>query len=186
LFRGTDFDTTVTNNASLQNINHPPARARRSDISAERSRINFAGWTRQCARAMGEEDGSMKLFTTSLFGAAAVALTMGAGSAHAALITGTNLDFETPIPGGLTPNTDHHESANFGTAAVPGWIVNNTSGFGDAGVWAPMAGGVFFNAPATGQGNQVGFLDPASNISQNLNGTLYRQCRHGDGDVAAR
>ena len=115
----------------------------------------------------------MKLLQTSLSGAAALALMFAAGQALAAPITGTNLDFEAAAPGGLTPNTDQHESANFGTAAVPGWTINNYSlAFGDAGVWAPRAGGVFFNSPATWGGNQVGFLQTNSNISQNLNGTF--------------
>jgi hypothetical protein len=119
-----------------------------------------------------EEDGSMRFFQKSLSGAAALALMFAAGQALAAPITGTNLDFEAAAPGGLTPNTDQHESANFGSAAVPGWTINNYSlAFGDAGVWAPRAGGVFFTSPATWQGNQVGFLQTNSNISQNLNGT---------------
>jgi hypothetical protein len=71
------------------------------------------------------------------------------------------------------PGADQHESANFGTSAVPGWIINNFGGaFGDAGVWAPKAGAVFFSSPATWQGNQVGFLETNANISRNLNGTF--------------
>ena len=115
----------------------------------------------------------MKLFTTSLYAAAAVALALAAAPAHAAAISGTNLDFEAATPTPLTPNTDQFEGANTGTAAVPGWSINSfNAAFGEAGVWAPQAGGVFFNSPATWQGNQVGFLQTNSNISQNLNGTF--------------
>lgn len=113
----------------------------------------------------------MKVFTTSLYGAAAVALALAAAPAHAAAISGTNLDFESPV--GLTAGTDQNELSNFGTTAVPGWTINSfNSAFGDAGVWAPKAGGVFFNNPATWENSQVGFLQTDSNISQNLNGTF--------------
>jgi PEP-CTERM motif len=123
--------------------------------------------------ATGEEDGSMKLFTTSLYGAAAVALALAVSPAHASVISGTNLDFEAATPTLLTPNTDQAESATTGTAAIPGWTINAFApGAGFAGVWAPMAGGTYFTSPASWQGNQVGFLQTNSNISQNLNGTF--------------
>ena len=64
----------------------------------------------------------MKCFTTSLYAAAAVALALAAAPAHAAVISGTNLDFEANV--GLTPNTDSAEAANSGTTAIPGWTVN--------------------------------------------------------------
>jgi hypothetical protein len=121
---------------------------------------------------------SMKFFTTSLYAAAAVALALAAAPAHAAAITGTNLDFEAATPTPLTPNTDQFEGANTGTAAVPGWTINSFNGSSaQAGVWAPKAGGVFFNSPQTWDANQVGFLTSfpgvnGSNISQNLNGTF--------------
>jgi hypothetical protein len=115
--------------------------------------------------------GSMKRFTTSLYAAAAVALALAAAPAHAAVITGTNLDFEANV--GLTPNTDNAEAANSGTAAIPGWTINAFApGAGFAGVWAPKAGGTFFTSPASWEGNQVGFLQTNSNISQNVNGTF--------------
>jgi hypothetical protein len=115
--------------------------------------------------------GSMKCFTTSLYAAAAVALALAAAPAHAAVISGTNLDFEANV--GLTPNTDNAEAANSGTTAIPGWTVNAfVPGAGFAGVWAPKAGGTFFTSPASWDGNQVGFLQTNSTISQNLNGTF--------------
>ncbi|HEX3972007.1 MAG TPA: PEP-CTERM sorting domain-containing protein [Stellaceae bacterium] len=121
----------------------------------------------------------MKRFTTSLYAAAAVALALAATApAHAAAITGTNLDFEAATPTPLAPNSDQFEGANTGTAAIPGWTIDSFNGStAQAGVWAPQAGGVFFNSPQTWDGHQVGFLTSfpgvnGSNISQNLNGTF--------------
>lgn len=112
----------------------------------------------------------MKFLTTSLYGAAVVALALAVSPAHATAITGTNLDFEANV--GLTPNTDQHIEANTGTISVPGWIIDNTSGTGDAGTWAPASVPLGSNfITQTWQGNQAGFLEDNSNISQNLNGT---------------
>ncbi len=118
----------------------------------------------------------MQRVTTSLYAAAAVALALAVTApAHAAAITGTNLDFEATTIPPLPPNSDGAVSSNVpgNTTTIPGWTINAFApGAGFAGVWAPMAGGAFFTSPKIWDGNQVGFLQTNSNISQNLNGTF--------------
>jgi hypothetical protein len=118
----------------------------------------------------------MQRFTTSLYAAAAVALALAVTApAHAAVITGTNLDFEATTIPPLLPNSDGAVASNIpgNTTTIPGWTINSFApGANFAGVWAPQAGGVFFSSPASWQGNQVGFMTTNSNISQNLNGTF--------------
>lgn len=118
----------------------------------------------------------MQRFTTSLYAAAAVALALAVTApAHAAAITGTNLDFEATTIPPLPPNSDTDVASNVpgNTTTIPGWTINAFApSVGNAGVWAPQAGGTLFTSPKTWDGNQVGFLQTNSNISQNLNGVF--------------
>ncbi len=99
----------------------------------------------------------MKVLMRSMIAAAGLAAGLALTAHDAAAVTINNFDFEAGV--GLTPNTD---------TVAPGNIPSFNITAGTGGTFAPLygVGSVFGSFNHASNGNQVGYMNPSSAISQ--------------------
>ncbi len=99
----------------------------------------------------------MKVFMRSMIAVAGLAAGLALTAHDAAAVTINNFDFKAGV--GLTPNTD---------TVAPGNIPSFNISAGTGGTFAPLygVGSVFGSFNHASNGNQVGYMNPSSAISQ--------------------